>query len=161
MLEIRGARIPFLFFFALLLLSAPACRAEDQPQAKFYTDSNGTVHLVDGSSKVPEKYRNTARDVSETKPLNRVRSFEGGKALTMDSANVMYMTSWCPQCKAAEKYLGSKNVRYQAIDIEKDRSGLAAFRELGGRGVPLLKIRGKLLHGFNSRAIDEILRNQD
>ncbi len=32
----------------------------------------------------------------------------------------MYTTTWCPDCRAAKKFLASKSLSYEEINIEKN-----------------------------------------
>jgi glutaredoxin len=77
---------------------------------------------------------------------------------------IMYMTSWCPYCSKARKYLHSLGVNLIEYDIEKDRRrGEEMLSKSGGsRGVPLIDIEGIIIRGYNSDAIKkaiEIRRN--
>ncbi len=38
---------------------------------------------------------------------------------------VIYTTSWCPDCRAAEKFLQSKGLPYEEIDIGKSPDAAA------------------------------------
>jgi len=69
----------------------------------------------------------------------------------------IYSASWCGPCKQAKAYLTSKGVPYQDIDVEKSPEGAAEFRRLGGRGVPLIVIKGEKISGFNQARIDQLL----
>jgi mycoredoxin len=33
---------------------------------------------------------------------------------------VMYTTTWCPDCRAAKKFLASKGLSYEEINIEEN-----------------------------------------
>ncbi len=52
----------------------------------------------------------------------------------------LFVTSWCPHCKEALKYLQGKGILYSAYDIEKDEQAKRRYRELGAGGVPLILI---------------------
>lgn len=66
---------------------------------------------------------------------------------------VLYATQWCGYCAKAREQLASDGVRYREVDIEKDAAGNAMFKALGGRGVPLLDIKGTLVHGYDPQAM--------
>ena len=40
---------------------------------------------------------------------------------------VIYTRSWCPDCRSAKKFLASKDLPYEEIDIEKNPDAAAAF----------------------------------
>jgi mycoredoxin len=66
---------------------------------------------------------------------------------------VLYATHWCGYCAKARQQLSSDGVPYREIDIERDAAGNAQYQALGGRGIPLLQINGKLIHGFDPNAM--------
>ncbi|MCU1719485.1 glutaredoxin family protein [Pseudomonas sp. 5P_3.1_Bac2] len=66
---------------------------------------------------------------------------------------VLYATQWCGYCAKARQQLSSDGVPYQEIDIERDAAGAAQYKALGGNGIPLLQINGKLIHGYNPTAM--------
>lgn len=66
---------------------------------------------------------------------------------------VLYATQWCGYCAKAREQLAADRVAYREVDIEKDAAGHARFKALGGRGVPLLNIKGTLIHGYNPQAM--------
>lgn len=66
---------------------------------------------------------------------------------------VLYATQWCGYCAKTRTLLGEHGIAYREVDIEKSASGQAEFQALGGRGVPLLDVRGELIHGYDPRAM--------
>ena len=74
------------------------------------------------------------------------------------SADVLiYLTDWCPYCRAAKDLLGKKNVRFTAIDVD-DRQELRKWllSATGQRTVPQVFINGKPVGGFSDiSALDE------
>jgi glutaredoxin 3 len=70
----------------------------------------------------------------------------------------VYTTPSCPYCGMAKKYLEAKNVRYEEVDVSKDRN--AAFemvRKSGQRGVPVIDFEGSVIVGFDKDRIDSLL----
>jgi len=73
----------------------------------------------------------------------------------------IFVTSWCPYCKLLERFLVSSKIPYIRQDIEKSRSSKLKHEELGGGGVPLTLVDGKLkIRGFNPVAILEALQKK-
>jgi glutaredoxin len=78
-------------------------------------------------------------------------------------AVIIYGASWCGPCHEAEAYFRSKGISYVEKDIEKEpgagREMQAKLEKAGKRGgsIPVLDVRGKILVGFNPRAVDEAL----
>ena len=70
----------------------------------------------------------------------------------------VYSTDTCPYCTMAKGYLDKKGVRYVDYnvnsDVEKAREMVSKSGQLG---VPVLDINGKVIIGFDKRAIDAAL----
>jgi len=62
---------------------------------------------------------------------------------------VMYTTTWCPDCRAAKKFLDSKNLSYEEINIEEnpDAAGIVMRLNDGMKMVPTLDIEGTIVSG--------------
>ena len=147
-----------------------------------YTDNKGVVHYVDDINKVPPKYREKAThptggavsivpssSIDEVllkhgiteKQFRRYLRKEPGKKSGGGSHGdvIIYTTSWCPACTRARKYLSGKGVSFTEKDVERSKGDLQEMlkKSGGARGVPVIDIHGKILRGFNSRAIDKAL----
>ena len=78
-------------------------------------------------------------------------------------AVIIYGAEWCGPCHQAAAYLRSKNVPFVEKNIEADRAAGREMQEklkkagLYGGSIPVLDVRGKILIGFNARAVDEAL----
>jgi mycoredoxin len=72
----------------------------------------------------------------------------------------MYTTSWCGYCVGTKRYLQSKNVPFEEIDIEQHPEyGEKIEQATGGfRTVPTVEIDGKLMVNPSKRELDEALR---
>ena len=71
----------------------------------------------------------------------------------------VYSTSSCPWCTVAKNYLASKNVKFEDVDVNRDReAAMEMVRKSGQRGVPVLEINGDIIVGFDQNAIDNALR---
>lgn len=72
---------------------------------------------------------------------------------------VVYSTQSCPYCTMAKNYLKEKNIRYTDIDVSRDpRKAQEMVKISGQQGVPVLRINGKVILGFNKREIDNALQ---
>jgi glutaredoxin len=57
---------------------------------------------------------------------------------------LMYMVSWCGDCRATRKFLDSHGIEYTVIDIDKDREASAELvSRIGKRAIPQLVIDGE------------------
>ncbi len=70
---------------------------------------------------------------------------------------LMYGTSWCGYCSKARKLLDDHDITYFEYDIESSREGLSQYQDLGGRGVPVFQIGGKVLKGYNPARILQLV----
>ena len=66
-----------------------------------------------------------------------------------DGDIVMYSTAWCGVCQMTRELFDEENIRYIEYDIEKSEEYYRQFSELGGQGVPLVKIGRNVIHGYN------------
>jgi mycoredoxin len=70
---------------------------------------------------------------------------------------LMYGTSWCGYCAKARKLLDDHDITYFEYDIESSREGSSQYKDLGGRGVPVFQIGGKVLKGYNPARILQLV----
>lgn len=76
---------------------------------------------------------------------------------------VVYTTAWCGYCKKMKSYLKKRGVDFIEKDIEKDPEAerelaqKAAAAHIDARGVPVTDVRGKLVVGFDTEAVDAAL----
>lgn len=54
----------------------------------------------------------------------------------------MYSTNWCPDCRNAKRFLQSKNINFDEIDIDNDTASANQIIEWSGgrRVIPTFKI---------------------
>ncbi|MFN0301077.1 MAG: glutaredoxin domain-containing protein [Burkholderiales bacterium] len=69
----------------------------------------------------------------------------------------LYGTSWCPYCARARAYFQTYRVAFQELDIEKSATANAAFKKLGGNGIPLIVINGTAIQGFDEQKLEIML----
>lgn len=70
----------------------------------------------------------------------------------------VYTTPTCPYCTMAKKYLESKNVNYESVDVSVDRNAASEMvNKSGQRGVPVIEIDGNIVVGFDKDKIDSLL----
>lgn len=70
----------------------------------------------------------------------------------------VYSTNSCPWCVKAKKYLESKGVAFEDLNVQED---MLARDEMISKtkqmGVPVLDINGTIIIGFNQAEIDKAL----
>jgi len=75
----------------------------------------------------------------------------------------LYMASWCGACKAAARYLKSRDVPFVEKDIEKDRAAAAEMQQKAQaagktpRGVPVIDFRGNIMLGFDQQGLASLI----
>lgn len=66
---------------------------------------------------------------------------------------VLYATTWCGYCAKTRELFAKDGIAYREVDIEKDSAGRERYQALGGRGIPVIDMRGQVIHGYDVRAI--------
>jgi glutaredoxin len=70
----------------------------------------------------------------------------------------IFITSWCPYCDQAIKFLKDNRIPYVAYDIEKDSKAAKRRDSLSPRqGVPFAIINGKKIYGYSAQVYSEAL----
>lgn len=70
----------------------------------------------------------------------------------------VYSTPTCPWCTVAKKYLTSKNVPFEDVDVSRDReAAMEMVQKSGQRGVPVIDINGNIIVGFDQTTIDRLI----
>lgn len=70
----------------------------------------------------------------------------------------VYTKPSCVYCNMVKKYLESKNVRYDEIDVSMDIDATDEMVEKSGqRGVPVIDFDGSVIIGFDKNKIDRML----
>lgn len=71
----------------------------------------------------------------------------------------IYSTPTCPFCQQAKRYLGSKGIAYENVDVASDAAARQEMINKSGQmGVPVILVDGELLVGFNQSKLDELLQ---
>lgn len=76
---------------------------------------------------------------------------------------IIYGASWCGPCHQAQAHLKKRGVAFVEKDIEEDPSAAremqAKLAKVGRRGgsIPVIDVRGRVLVGFDPRAVDRAL----
>jgi glutaredoxin len=78
-------------------------------------------------------------------------------------AVIIYGAEWCGPCHQAAAYLRSKGIPFVEKNIEADHAAAKEMQAklakagMNGGSIPVLDVRGKVMVGFNPRAVDEAL----
>lgn len=70
---------------------------------------------------------------------------------------VMLTTSSCGYCRKLRADLGNWNVEFHDIDVERSSMGQRAYEMLEGRGVPILLVGERTVHGYDPERAHALL----
>ena len=71
---------------------------------------------------------------------------------------VLFSTSTCSWCRRAKRYLRENRVRFKEVNIERDpKASQDLLKKTGQMGVPVIKIGGRWIVGFDQPAIEKEL----
>jgi len=150
---------------ALLLLTS-ACLAWPPAQAQLYkwTDEHGRIHYSD---KAPDKDKAKAAVI-------RIESYSGPAVVSILEKSAptaranqpaaakgrvkLLTTSWCGYCRQARAYLNSRGIPFEDLDVEKSAQGKQEYRDLQGRGVPIILVGDQRMNGYSQARLDGMLR---
>ncbi len=148
-------RVRALAFLAAAVLLGPALPAHSDIHR--YRDDSGQIHVVRDEQEIPPEYRSRAITI-KTKPRPK-RTARSERPSTSTESVVsqppveIYVTSWCGYCRKLERFLQEKSIRYTRYDIEESSSAKKRYRELGGTGVPVVKVGSQVIRGYSPEAI--------
>lgn len=139
--------LDFMKILTLILLMLPAFASAEIYK---WVDENGRVHFGD-SPKEKDKAEKVVVDVVsyefvKVEPVNYSRSTSTPAA---NNKVVMYSASWCGYCKKARSYFMANNIDFIEYDIERDGAAARRFREMGGKGVPVILVGDRKMSGFS------------
>lgn len=115
-----------------------------------WIDDQGKLHFGD---KKPQQ-----KSTEEVKlKINTYTSVSYNEA-SFDSGDrvVIYTTPGCTYCKKAKQYFSSHNIAYTEYDISRDINARKRFRDMGGRGVPVILVGKKRMNGFSVAGFERI-----
>ena len=141
----------FSFLFALSMMS----------EVVSYVDAAGQQHYVSGIAAVPESYRNQVKGLDEKVRINRMEYPKSDNSYGAEGKKEVeiFVASWCGYCRKLEQYLKSKSIPYKRYDVEHDSFGISQYQKFGAGGVPIVRIGGKVIRGFDVPAIETALGN--
>ncbi|MFH0860621.1 MAG: glutaredoxin domain-containing protein [Candidatus Altiarchaeota archaeon] len=71
----------------------------------------------------------------------------------------VYSTPTCPWCKKAKEFLKANNVKFEDIDVGSNQEKAREMvKKSGQMGVPVFEIGGKIIVGFDEKAIKAALK---
>jgi glutaredoxin len=152
-----------LFTLLLLMVCATTVFAGKVYQWK---DENGQVHFGDRPPAGTKKQSVDIRvNTIETPAIYKLKPGETRSSLRSSTSAaggtrrvVMFSAEWCGVCKRAKRYFRSQSIAFTEHDIEKSASAARDFKQLGGRGVPLILVGDSKLFGFSQASFNRLYR---
>ena len=93
-------------------------------------------------------------------PTIRNAVFGTPEYVTAGGGIVLYATEWCKYCEKTRELFAENGIAYVEYDIEKSPERNREYRQLGGRGVPLVNVGGTVIHGYAPDLILKTIRQQ-
>jgi glutaredoxin len=81
------------------------------------------------------------------------RKFQKKPVMPANTEVVLYATAWCGYCRQTRAFLEKNDIAYTEYDIEKSDLGRKQYRELEGRGIPLMSVNGTIVRGYDPEGI--------
>ncbi len=70
---------------------------------------------------------------------------------------IVYTTPTLPYCHMAKEFLSQKRVPFVEKDVSRDRAAAQELMQMGQRGVPVIKVDGQVMVGFNRARLEQML----
>lgn len=70
----------------------------------------------------------------------------------------LFATRWCGYCAKAREFFARNDIAYLELDIENNADANAEHEAMGGRGVPVIVIDGKVMHGWSEAGLTQSLQ---
>ena len=91
------------------------------------------------------------------KYLTIIASLAMALITTANAADIeIYTASYCSECKTAKAYLTTNDIAFDEHDVEHDLMQRKVFYARGGKGVPLLFVKGQMMHGFEAQQFESL-----
>lgn len=69
---------------------------------------------------------------------------------------VIFTIDFCPACLGAKQWFRDNDITFHELNIEQSEAAAERFRQIGGRGIPLILVDGQRLQGFSPEAFRRI-----
>jgi glutaredoxin len=147
----------FVIAARILLLCTAFVSLPAFAQLYRWTDDQGVIHYSD---KPPARGDAKKFDI-------QVNSYAGPATVSTTSAPAagaakpqvkMLATAWCGYCARARAYLKSRGIPFEELDVEKSAQGRQEYRELKGRGVPIILVGNQRMNGYDQGRLEGLLR---
>lgn len=146
--------------YAALEARRAKLKTDDAPGVERFNAEAAAYQAQNVAHKAVVQELETARQQLQTllDERSRLQKIEKPAVASASGKSViMYTTSSCPACVAAKSYFARKGISYDERDVNTSSAAMQEFRQLGGRGVPLILVGSERMEGFNSQRLDQLL----
>lgn len=150
-----GAVLKKTVFAAVVLLCAALAASVGWAQVYKWKDADGKVHY---SNQPPS-------NSGATQVKDRIGSYRGpavvseaSGAAAKDSVTI-YSAAWCGYCKQAKAYLTGRGIPFTERDVDQSDAAKAEYRNLGGRGVPIILVGAQRMDGYSEPQLAAMLKH--
>lgn len=119
-----------------------------------WVDADGRIVYADG----PPRQGNAKSVKLETSVVAPTAPPEPKAAGLQGERVRLYTTTWCGYCKKARAYLRSRNIPFDDIDVETTDRGRREYREIGGKGVPVIFVGERRMDGYDQGGLQDMLK---
>lgn len=71
----------------------------------------------------------------------------------------IYTASFCPHCQDAKMYMQVNKIKFTEFNLERSKGAEKKFLALGGKKIPLLVVKGKVLRSWNQEAFEKAYKS--
>ncbi|PHR57489.1 MAG: hypothetical protein COA44_05455 [Arcobacter sp.] len=67
----------------------------------------------------------------------------------------IYTASFCPHCQDAKMYMQVNKIKFIEHNLDRSKGAEKKFLGMGGKKIPLLVVKGKILRSWNQEAFEK------
>ena len=71
----------------------------------------------------------------------------------------IFTASFCPHCQDAKFYFKTHSIPYIEYNLERSKEAEKKFRGYGGKAIPLIIVKGKVLRRWDQAAFEKLYRS--
>ncbi|MDX1295736.1 MAG: glutaredoxin domain-containing protein [Sulfurimonadaceae bacterium] len=97
------------------------------------------------------------RPSQRKKPSSQKPRKGSGKPQGKQSKGVeIFTASFCPHCQDAKFYFRAKGIKFTEYNLERSKDAEKKFRGYGGKAIPLIIVKGKILRRWDQKAFEKL-----
>ncbi len=100
-----------------------------------------------------------ARRSTNKAPAKNPHKAQTPKSSSSASVVEIFTASFCPHCQDAKIYMQMNKITFKEHSLERSKSAEKRFLSLGGKKIPLLLVKGKVLRSWNQDAFEKAYKS--